>query len=41
MLNDKFIVIVLQVLVKNVKKDLKGFSNKAVMGSSKLLFLFT
>ena len=41
MLNDKFIVIVLQVLVKNVKKDLKRFSNKAVMGSSKLFFLFT
>lgn len=41
MLNGKFIVIVLQVLVKNVKKDLKRFSNKAVMGSSKLFFLFT
>lgn len=41
MLNDKFTVIVLLVLVKNVKKNLKGFSNKAVMSSSKLFFLFT
>ena len=41
MLNDKFTVIVLLVIVKNVKKNLKGFSNKAVMSSSKLFFLFT